>query len=138
MINEQINKNINKKIACLKVETDLHIFYNKFKICSTYIKILILDFCDIFSVGKLGLVNKFMNNFIYKNYHLEKISNNYCIAIFKNSNLYINQKDKIIKEYNNYLNMLKKRPRIFYSGVYYSRIKFTKVGETFGQQDISV
>ncbi len=134
MINDQFNKNLKKKSLEINLKGDIKSFYSKFKSCSTYLKISILDFCDIFSVGKFGLVNKYLSQFVYDYYHFEKISKNYCIAVFKNSNLYINQQDKILKEYKNYFKMLKQRPRVFYSGVYYSRVKFTKVGETFGQE----
>lgn len=138
MINDQFNKNLKKKHSEINLKGDIKNFYTKFKSCSTFLKISILDFCDIFSIGKFGLANKYLKEFVYKHYHFEKISKNYCIAIFKNSNLYINQQGKILKEYKNYFTMLKQRPRIFYSGVYYSRVKFTKVGETFGQADRNI
>jgi len=138
LINDQINKNLKKKYMELNFKEGFQTFYPKFKSCSTYLKISILDFCDIFSVGKFGLVNKYLNNFIFKHYHFEKISKNYCIAIFKNSNLYINQQDKILKEFKNYFSMLKQRPRIYYSGIYYSRVKFTKVGENFGHGERNI
>lgn len=138
LINDQIAKNMKKKYDENCFKGNIKDFYNKFKSSSTFIKIQILDYCDIFSVGKLGLVNRELSEFIYKHYHFEKISKNYCLAIFRNSNLYINQQDKILKEYKNYFTMLKNRPRIYFSGVYYSRVKFTKVGETFGQSDRNI
>jgi F-box only protein C-terminal region len=138
LINDQMIKNLKKKQNELNIKGELNSVYKKFCSCSTYLKINILDFCDVFSVGKFGLVNKFLYEFIFKNYHFEKISKQYCMAIFKNSNLYINQQDKIFIEYKTYFTMLKQRPRIFFSGIYYSRVKFCKVGENFGQSDRSI
>jgi hypothetical protein len=131
MITYQYEKNLEKKMNENNYKGNIKSFNDKFRSCSTYLKIQILDFCDIFSVGKFGLVNKNFYEFVYKHYHFEKISKNYCMAIFKNSNLYINQAEKI--DFKNYFMMLKNRPRIYFSGVYYCRVKFNKNGEHFGK-----
>lgn len=133
LITHQYKKNLEKKVNEYTLKGDINTFSDKFRSCSTYLKIQILDFCDIFSVGRFGLVNKNFNEFTNNHYHFEKISKNYCMAIFKNSNLYINQSEKI--DYKNYFTMLKLRPRVYFSGVYYCRVKFNKNGEHFGKSD---
>lgn len=85
-----------------------------------------LSFLDIFSVGNLALASKKCNTMV-SNYNIEKVAKRYCKAIFENSNLYENKKSKLVK-YSSFLNMFSQRPRIRFSGIYYSIVKMQTTG----------
>jgi hypothetical protein len=111
---------------------DPNMFMDLFTGSSEYVKSNILDFLDIFSVGKLGLVNKYLSRFVFKKYDLESVAKKYSVGIFKNTNIYVNDKDRINSLYKSYLSMFSKRPRIMYTGVYFSKVKFNKVIDNTG------
>lgn len=70
------------------------------------LKSYLLKYLDIFSIGKLGLANKSFHNLVYKNFDLESLARSNCIAIFKNSQLYENNKRSLENTFSNYLDML--------------------------------
>jgi hypothetical protein len=123
-------KNKKKKENFGKI--DPAAFYGLFTSSSEYVKSNVLDFLDIFTVGRLGLVNKILNNYVYKRYDLENVAKKYCVSIFKNTNIYVNDKSTINTLYKNYFSMIKNRPRVMYSGLYFAKAKFNKVGDTSG------
>jgi hypothetical protein len=117
------------------MKSDMSKFLPFFSNSGNFVKNHIFEYLDIFSIGKFGFCNKELYNFIYKKFNLDKISKNYCLAIFKNSSLYLNDQEKIKQKYKNYYEMFKKRPRVKFEGIYYSRVKFNKVGDNYGFSD---
>lgn len=107
-------------------------FYNSFFSSPDVVKSTILQFCDIFSIGKLGLVDKKLNDYIYRKFNLEEVAKNYCLSIYKHSGLYVNDQKTLNSLYKSYMAMFANRMRIRFSGVYYCRVKYIKVGEYYG------
>ena len=89
---------------------------------------VIFSYIDIFTLGKLGLCNKTLYKLIYQEYNLNINSAKiYISAIFANSKLYEVDAKKIKSQYkNSFIEMLKKKPRIKFCGVYYSRVKIIR------------
>jgi hypothetical protein len=127
---EQYFKNKKKKDNLGKIDPIQ--FYDCFRNSSDYVRTNICDFLDIFSVGKFGMVNKYLNNFVNTKYDLESVAKKYCAGVFKNTNIYVNDKQRIKSLYKSYLSMFAKRPRIMYSGLYFSKVKFNKVVDNTG------
>jgi hypothetical protein len=124
-ISENLIKNPNSLMKFSK-------FYDNI---GDFAKEQIYEYLDIFSLGKFGLTDKKMFHHIFKKYGLEKIAKNYCLSIFRNTGTYLNDQDKLKDSYKNYMSMLIYRPRIRYAGVYYSRVRYTKVGDYYGFSD---
>lgn len=114
------------------LKSDLSKFYPLFLNSNQFVKTNILEYLDIFSIGKLGLVTKPLYSFIFNKFNLDRIAKKYCLSIFKNTNLYINEQSMLKDKYKSYMSMLVCRPRIRYSGVYYSRVKYNKTGDNHG------
>jgi hypothetical protein len=144
---EQEKNKKMKKILSMnmteKLQKDVFNFPTHFINCNSLIKNSILEFLDIYSIGKFGLVNKNFYKYIFKDgkFNFEKIAKNYALAIFKNSPnqnpIYLNDQEKL-KIYKNYFSMLKNRPRIRYSGIYYCKVKFNKLGEPSVNSDQAI
>jgi hypothetical protein len=128
-------KNMSQNISVNLSKSDLTKFSYYFFTSGDVIKNSILEFLDLSSIGKLGQCDRKLYNYIYRTYNIERIARNFCVGIFKNTNLYTNDQNKIKEQYRNYISMYFKRPRIKYGGVYYSRVRYTKVGDYYGFSD---
>jgi hypothetical protein len=113
-------------------KVDPKLFLDCFRNSSDYVRTNILDFLDIFSVGKISMVNKYLYQFVNSKYDLEGVAKKYCAAVFRNTNIYVNDKQRINSLYKTYMNMWITRPRIMYSGLYFSKVKFNKVFDNSG------
>jgi len=98
-------------------------FFALLKNSKSIIKQCILEFCDIYTLARIGLVNKNFYEFIFKYCNLSENIQMLCEAIFKWSGLYINYHHKLIEHYeNSHTNMINNRPRVFYSGIYTEKL----------------
>jgi len=88
---------------------DLSKFESCFFKINDNLKSYMLKFLDIFSVAKLGLVNKKFYKFAYKQFDLEKLAKSTCVAIFKTSKIYNNDNKLLKNTFSNYLSMLVNR-----------------------------
>lgn len=122
----------SQKKNLIEQNQDLTGFYGSFFSSPDIVKSTIMEFCDIFSIGKLGLVNKKLNEYVYKKFKLEQIAKTYCLSIFKHSGTYVNDQKILNSLYKNYMSMFTNRLRIRFEGVYYCRVKYVKVGEYYG------
>lgn len=97
-------------------------------------RLIIFSFVDIFTLGKLGLCDKTLYKLIYIEYNLNINSSNiYISSIFANSKLYEINTKKIKSQYkNSFLEMLKKKQRIKFCGIYYARVKIIKEFSRYG------
>ena len=133
-VSKKTKKNLSNNITDALLRSDLGKFLEIFTNTKSVLKNHILEYLDIFSIGKLSQCNKSMYKYLHhsKEFSLESIAKKYCVAIFKNTALYLNDAKKIKDVYKNFLHMLSKRPRVRYSGVYYSKVKFNKLGDNYG------
>jgi hypothetical protein len=133
-VSKKTKKNLSNNLTETLLKSDLGKFIEIFTNTRSVVKNHILEYLDIFSVGKLSQCNKVLYKYLHhsRDFSLESIAKKYCVAIFKNTGLYLNDAKKIKEVYKNFLNMLLKRPRVRYSGVYYSKVKFNKLGDNYG------
>ncbi len=98
-------------------------FFSLLNKSNSPVKQCILEFCDIYTLTRIGLVNKNFYNFIFKFCNLTENIENLCEAIFKWSNLYKDYEKKLKDVYaGSHLNMINLRPRVFFSGIYYEKL----------------
>lgn len=90
----------------------------------------IIEFSGLQAIYSLMQVNKRLNDFLSKRFNLEHLGKIYCAAVFKNTNLYLNDKEVLRHKYRNFAQMLKSRPRVRFGGVYYSKVKYYRVSDT--------
>ena len=87
------------------------------------VKHSIFQFCDIFTLARISLVNKHFNEIIYKYCDLQKQIQYLCEAIFKWNGLHKHYDSKLREYYkNSHAEMLNKRPRVFFTGVYTEKL----------------
>ena len=94
----------------------------------------IFSFIDIFTLGKLALCNKILYQLIFNEYNInQNKSKIYVSSIFANSKLYkIDLKNIKTLYKNNSLEMLKKKKRIKFCGIYYARVKIIREFYKYG------
>lgn len=98
-------------------------FFSLLNKSNSPIKQSILEFCDIYTLARIGLVNKKFYNFIFKFCNLTESIENLSEAIFKWSGLYKEYEKKLKDVYaGSHLNMINIRPRVFFSGIYYEKL----------------
>lgn len=131
MTNLNILGNKNKRRNSIKIINDQpetkHIdwtqFFELLNSSNSFIKKCVLDFCDIYTLTRIGLVNKKFYKFIFSYCNLTESTKMLCEAIFKDSGLFKNYEHELIKVYgNSHLNMINKKPRVFYTGVYTEKL----------------
>lgn len=86
----------------------------------------ILEYVGISSYYTMSTLNSQFKNMIKKKFKPEHISKYYCDAVFNSSKLYNNDLEYLKSNYHGYFDMILRRPRIKFGGIYYSLIKFTK------------
>ena len=96
------------KIDLSQKINDYSNFSELFEKLNSDLKSYIMNFLDIQSVGKFSICNKSFYQFISKKYNYEKLAKFYCLLIFKNTNIYVNE-EKDLKIYRNYFEMFRKR-----------------------------
>lgn len=87
------------------ISGDLSKFETYFFGISDNLKTYMLKFLDIFSIAKLGLVNKKFYKFTYKKFPMDKLTKSNCVAIFKNSKIYYNDNTLLKNSYSTFLSM---------------------------------
>ena len=98
-------------------------FYKKI---NSSLKNLIFEYCGFEAIANLLTVNKKMNECINSKFKKEHLSKIYCSAIYKYSNLYLNDLQSLTSQFTNFYDMMKNRPKVRFGGIYYSQVKYTK------------
>jgi len=104
-----------------------HIDFLKFvKLLKTnkpLVKHCIFQFCDAYTLARIGLVNKHFHDFIYKYCDFQKNIEQLCETVFNTPKLHKNYENKLNEIYkNSFSEMLNNRPRVFFSGVYTEKL----------------
>lgn len=95
----------------------------------------ILSYVDIFTIGRIALCSKSLYSLIYQHYSFDAFSSRcYVNAIFLHSKLYYINLLALKKQFKSNFDMLKRKNRIRYGGVYYCRVKYVKEGQIYGEE----